>query len=167
MRRLVEMDFVCKSRLRGAVATLRPARRLVGEGARAVELVSRQFVSRRLQGASVISARDAVTAEATTIEHRLQMMRRQRAVFLETGFQVHLHRVAATVTVEDLLTGQRNLHRPPEFQRQLCDDDFVIERITLAAETAAIRARDDSDARARNAERLGQGAMHIMRALRR
>ncbi len=70
------------------------------------------------------------------------MLRRQCPVLLETRLDVHLHRVATAVTIEYFLTVEGNLDRSPELQRQLGHDNLVIEGITLAAETAAIGARD-------------------------
>src|SRR5438105_15806856 len=48
-RDLVEMNFERVARLGRAVSSLRPARRFVGENARAGELVTRHCISDRLQ----------------------------------------------------------------------------------------------------------------------
>ena len=73
--------------------------------------------------------------------------------------------VAAAMAIEDLFPGQSDLDREPELERQLRDDDFMIEGITLAAEAAAVRAGNDANARSGNVQGLGERTMYVVRAL--
>ena len=95
------------------------------------------------------------------------MLRGHRAVFLESGLQMHLHRMAAAVAVEHFLPGQRDLGGPAQLERQFGNHDFMIKRIALAAECATVRTGNYPDARSRYIERLGQRTVHVMRTLRR
>ena len=69
------------------------------------------------------------------------------------------------MAVEDLFAGEHDLDRPAELEGHLGGDDLVVERIALAAEAAAVGAGDDPDSRRRQAEDLGQGAVHVVRRL--
>ncbi len=163
---LVELDLETEARLRRAVAALRAAGRLVGEGADRLELVVRQAVGHRLQGAGVVGRGDAVAAVGAAVEGRLQGLRGERAVLADAGLHPHQHRMAAAVAVEDLLAGERDLRRPAELQGHRRADDLVAERIALAAEAAAVGRRHDTNARGREAQHLGQCAVKVMRRLR-
>ncbi len=46
--------------------------------------------------------------------------------------------MAAAMTIENFFARQRHLHRTAGDHRKLADDDFVIERIALAAKAAAV-----------------------------
>ena len=71
------------------------------------------------------------------------------------------------MAVEHLFAREADLHRTIEQQRRLADDDFVVERVALAAEAAAVGRRDDPDVRGRHGERLGERAVDVVRRLRR
>ena len=165
--RLVQLNLEAESRLRRSMTSLGSARRFVGKSACALEPVIRQFIGRRLQCTRVVSAGHAITAVCATIECRSQMLRGHRAVFLESGLQMHLHRMAAAVAVEHFLPGQRDLGGPAQLERQFGNHDFMIKRIALATECATVRTGYYPDARSWYVERLGQGTMHVMRTLRR
>ncbi len=108
---LVELNLQRITRLRRAVPALWSARRLVGEDTQAIEFVTRHFVSHRLQRARVKRARDAVASVSPAVEKRFEMHRGNRAVFFHPGLDLHQHRMAATMTVEDFFARQRALHR--------------------------------------------------------
>ena len=163
---LVQMHLECEPGLRRPVPPLRTARRLVCKSPGPFEPVIRDPVGRRLQGARIVRARHAIAAESTAVQGRAQMLRGHGAILRETGLQVHQHRVAAAMAVEDFLAGQRRLARPPESQRQLGDHHLVAEGIALAAESAAIRAGDHADSRRRQTQHLRQRAVHVVRSLR-
>src|SRR6266850_200894 len=67
-RDLVEMHFEGEARLRRTVTALGPARRLVGERARALEPVARHLIGDGLERARVVGARHAVGAVAAAVE---------------------------------------------------------------------------------------------------
>src|SRR5882762_2101982 len=73
---LVEMHLEREPRLRRAVPALGPARRLVGEGARALEVVARDIVGDGLKRARVVRARDAVRAVRAAIEQGFEIDRK-------------------------------------------------------------------------------------------
>ena len=60
----IELNLEGEARLRRAVATLRSAGRLIGKNSHALELISRHFVSHRLQRAGIIDRSQAVAAVA-------------------------------------------------------------------------------------------------------
>ena len=163
---LVELNLLAEAALRRAVSALGPARRLVGEDAAALKVIRRDVIGHRLQRAGVERAGDAVRAVGAAVEQRLDVHAGDRAVALHAGLEVHQHRMAAAMAVEDLLAREADLHRPIEQQRRLRDDDFVIERIALAAEAAAVGRRDHADVRRRHRQRLRERAMHVVRRLR-
>src|SRR5712692_1796717 len=103
---LVEMNFQRIARLGRAVPALWSARWLVCENTQSFEFVLRHFVSHRLQRAGVERARDAVTPISAAIKKRFEMHRDDRAVFLHSGLDVHQHRMATTMTIENFFAGQ-------------------------------------------------------------
>ena len=163
---LVDVDFEGEARLRRTVAALGTARRLVGEGACALEAVAGNVVGHGLQRARVIGARYAVGAVAASVEQRAEMHARDRAVLLHARLHPHQRRVAAAVAVEDLFARERDLDGASGHHRQFGDGDLVVEGIALAAEPAAVRRRDHADPGGREPEDLGQGAVHVMGRLR-
>src|SRR5687768_11975850 len=80
---LIELDFDRVSRLWCAMAALGATRRLVGEYAHALKLVTRHVVRDGLQRARVERARDAIAAICAAIQERLEMHSGNRAVFLD------------------------------------------------------------------------------------
>ncbi len=90
-----------------------------------------------------------------------------RAVFLHARFHPHQRGVAAAVTVEHLFARERDLHGASRDHRQFGDRNLVIERIALAAEPAAVGGRDHADTGGRHLEDFGEGAVHVVRRLRR
>src|SRR6266404_5163437 len=91
---------------------------------------------------------------------------RDAAVFLHAGFEIHQHRVAAAVTVENLFASKTNLHGTIKKKRGLRHHDFVMEGIALAAEAAAVGSRDDTNVRGRHLQDFGERAVQVMRSLR-
>ena len=89
-----------------------------------------------------------------------------RAVFFHAGLEFHKHWMAPAVTVENFFARQADLDRPVEEQRGFRHDNFVIERIALAAKPAAIWRGDHANVCRRHLEHFSQGAMEIMRRLR-
>ncbi len=74
--------------------------------------------------------------------------------------------MAAAVHIEDFLAVEADLHRAAEQDRRLRHHDLVVVQIALAAEAAAVRAGDHAHVRGRNLQRIGEGAMDIVRHLR-
>ena len=163
---LVELNLLAEAALRRAVTALWSARRLVGEDTASAKLVGGDVIGHGLQCAGVEGAGDTVGAVGAAVQHRLHPHAGDRAVPLDAGLEAHQHRMPAAVAVEHLLAGQADLDRAIEEERGLADDDFVVERVALAAEAAAVRRRDDADVRRGHGERLGQRAMDVMRRLR-
>src|SRR5713101_9559790 len=130
---LVELHLERITRLWCSVPALWSARRLVCENAQPIEFVTRHFVSHRLQRARIESARDAIAAVSAAIKKRFEMHRGDRAVFLHPGLYVHQHGMATAMAVEDFFARQRALNRATGDHGELADDDFVVERIALAA----------------------------------
>ena len=166
-RDAVELRLEGEPRLRRAVAALGPARRLVREDARALELVRRDAVRDRLQRSRVVGRGDPVRAVAAAVERRLEVERGDRAVLLHAGPHPHQGRVTAPVAVEDLLARQADLDGPARDAREVRDDDLVVEDVRLAAEAAAVRRRDHADAGRRHREHLRERPVHVVRRLRR
>ncbi len=104
------MDLERVTRLRCAVSTFGPARRFIGESAQALELVTRNVVSDRLQGPGVESARHSITAIGAAIKKRFEMHRRDRAVFLYSGLDMHQDWMPSAMTIENFFTSQSALH---------------------------------------------------------
>src|SRR5689334_8914265 len=94
----VELDFEPVTRLRRAMPALWTTRRFVSEGANSLKLVARHVIRHGLQRAGVERARHAITAIRTTIEKRLKVHRRDRAVVLHPSLDAHQHRMAAAMT---------------------------------------------------------------------
>ena len=163
---LVELHFLAEPRLRRAVATFGPARRLVGEDAAASETIAGNVVGDRLQRTRVERARHAVRAVGAAVEQRLQIQAGDPAVVGHTGTEAHQHRMATAMAIEHLFAVEADLHRPIEQQGRFGDDDLVVERIALAAEAAAVGRGDDADVRRRHRQRLGEGAVQVVRRLR-
>ena len=162
---LVDVALERVPRLRRAVAALGTAGRLVGEDPHALELVARDPVRHRLQSAGVVEAGHTVAAVGAAVEGGAEVHGRDRAVALQAGLDPHRHRVAPPVAVEDLLAVERDLHGTPRLHRELGRDDLVAERVRLAAEAAAVGARDDPDVRGGHFQHLGQGAVDVVRRL--
>ena len=94
------------------------------------------------------------------------MHRRDRAVFLHSGLNVHQHRMATTMAIENFFARQSALHRTAGDHCQLANDDFMIERIALAAKAAAVRRGDHANVTGWNAKNFRQSAMNVVRRLR-
>ncbi len=149
---LVELDFLPEARLGGAVAALGPARRLVGEDARGLELVARQLVGHGLERSGIEGARDAVGPVAAAVDQGLQVHAGQLAVLGYAGAELHQHRVPPAVHVEHLLAIEAHLHRTAEDHRGLGHRHLVVADVALAAKAAAVRRRDHPDVRSRDLE---------------
>ena len=149
------------------MSSLRTARWFVCEHARALELVTRHLVRHGLQRAGVERARDAVTSIRAAIEKRFEMHRRDRAIFLHARLNVHQHRMTTAMTIEDFFARQSAFDRPARDHGELADDDFVIERIALAAKSPAIWCGNHANVTGRKLKNLRQRAMHVVRSLRR
>src|SRR5437016_10923665 len=85
----VEMDFERVTGLRRAMPAFRPARRFVGESAQPLEFITGNVVGNSLQSTGVERARDSVAAVRAAVKKRFEMHRRDRAVFLDAGLNVH------------------------------------------------------------------------------
>src|SRR5205823_6575812 len=164
---LVDLAFKPVARLRRAMPALRTARGLVRIDPDAVELVCRDAVGDREQRAGVIGGRDAVRRVGAAVEPALVVHGGDLAVLLDAGADAHLHRMPAAMRVEDLLAVERDLHRTARADRKQRGRELVAERIALAAERAAVRRRDDADARARQPEHLLKLAVKVVGDLRR
>src|SRR6185369_5311426 len=149
------------------VPALWTTRRFVCKRSYSLKFVTRHFIRHSLQRARVERARDSITPVCTTVEIRLKVHRRDRAVVLHARLDVHQHRMASTVTIEDFFARQRNLHRTSGNHRELANNDFMIERIAFAAKPTTVRRRDHTDVTRRQTEHLRERAMDVMRRLRR
>ena len=159
---LVELHLHGETGLRGAVAALGAAGRLVGEHPHALELVRRQIVGHRLQRSGVVDRGQAVAAVAAAVEEGAEPHAGEGAVALDPGAHPHLHRVASPVHVERLLAVEGDLYRPAGDHRQLGHRDLVGEGVALAAEAAAHRRGDDPDVSHGKVQHPGEGAMHVV-----
>ena len=164
---LVELNFQRVTRLRRSMSALWTARRLVGKRAQALKFVARHVIGDRLQRAGVERAGDAVAAISAAIEKRLEMHSGDRAVFLHAGLDVHQHRMAAAMAIENFFARERHLHRASGHHRKFANDDFVIERIALAAKAAAVWRGNDANVAGRQLQNFRQRAMNVVWRLRR
>ena len=164
-RDFIELHFLAKARLHGTVSALRSTWRFIRERAAALESIARYMVSRGLQRASVKRAGHAVRAVRATIDQRLQMHGGDGAVFFHAGFEIHQDRVAAAMAVKNFFARQADFYRAVKKERGFGHHDFVIERIALASEAAAIRSRDDANMRGRHLQDFGERAMQVVRGL--
>ena len=162
---LVELHLLAEARLRRAVSALGAARRLVGEDARALELVARQLVGHGLERAGVEGARDAVRTVAAAVDQRLQVHPGQPAVLRHAGAEPHQHRVPAAVHVEHLFPRETDFHRAAEHQGRLRDHRFVVAQVALAAEPAAVRSGDDAHVRRGDAQHAREHPVDVVRHL--
>src|SRR5438445_4854083 len=133
------------ARLRRAMATLWSTRRLGGESAQPLELVTRHFVGHGLQSTGVECARYAITPVGAAVQKRLEVHCGNGAVLLNAGFDVHQHGMPSTMAIENFFARERALHRPARNHRQLAHDNFMIKGIALAAKTAAVWRGDDAN----------------------
>ena len=163
---LVELNLLAETALRRAMASLRPAGRLVREHAATLKPVRRDVVRDRLQRAGVERARDAVRSIRAAVENGLHFHPGDRAVVVHSGLHPHQHRMATAMAVEHLFAREADLHGTVEQPRRLCDHNLVVEGIALAAEAAAVGSRDDSDMRGRHVERLRERPVDVVRRLR-
>src|SRR5712692_938521 len=88
------------------------------------------------------------------------------AVLLDAGFEFHQDRMTAAVAIKNFLTRQTDFDWPIEQQRSLSHDDFMIERVALSPETAAVGRGDHTNMSGRYFQHFGERAMDIMRSLR-
>ena len=165
-RDLVEVRLQGEARLRGAVASLGPTGRLVGEHPDSFESIARDRVGGRLEGAGVVGTGHAVAPIAAAIEEAAKLHRRDAAVFRQPRLDLHQHGVTPAVRVEDLLARERDLHGSPGDHGEPGGHQLVGEDVALAAEAAAVRRRDHADAAHRQLEHLAKGAVDVMRGLR-
>src|SRR5688500_20187559 len=99
---LVDLHFERRTRLRRTVPAFWSTGRLVGKGSYTLKLVTRHVIRDCLQRARIERARYAVTAIRTTVEVRLKVHRRDRAVVLHAGFDLHQNRVTSTVAIKEI-----------------------------------------------------------------
>ena len=162
---LVQLHFLPESRLRCAMSAFRPAGRLVRESSAALKAIAWNVIRRRLQRAGVERARHAVRSVRAAINQRLQVHRRDRAVFFHASLESHHHGMAAAMAVENFFARQTNFHGTVEHQRGFGNYDLVIEGIALAAESAAIGCGDHANMSRRHLQHLRKRAMQVMRRL--
>src|SRR5262249_61410359 len=118
------------------------------------ELISRWLKDRRVKGAGY-----AVASIGPSIKDRAMMHGRDGAVLFESGLRLHQHRMPATVTIENFLACQTDLHRAAGDHREFGDHDLVIEWIALTPEASSIRSRNDADVACRELKDFGQVPM--------
>src|SRR6266851_9419703 len=147
LRDLVELDFLTEARLRSAMSALGSAGWLICEGAAALVAIARNVVRGGLQCASVERAGNSVRAVGATVDQRLEMHSRNRAVLFDTGFEFHQDRMPPPVTIENFFACQANLNGPIEHERGLGQDDLMIKRVALSSETPAVRCGDHANMR--------------------
>ena len=165
IRDLVELYFLAEAGLNGAVAALRPARGLVGEHPAGIEGIARQVVGDRLQHRRIERAGDTVGTVSAAVQQGLQVHGGQRAVYVHAGAKFHQHRVAAAMAVKYLFAVQADLDGTAQHQRGFDNDDFVVERVGLAAETTAVGRGDDADMGHGQVQGLGHSPVHVVGAL--
>src|SRR5258708_24365294 len=112
LRDFVQLNFQSKTRLWRSVPALRPARRFIGEDSETIEFVTRHFISDGLQGSGVERARHSVTSISSTVKKRFEVHRRNRAVLFHSGLDMHQHRMATAMAVENFFARQSALHWP-------------------------------------------------------
>src|ERR1700674_3577948 len=142
------------------------ARRLVGEGAAALEAIARDVVGGGLQRTGIKGACDAVGAVAATIDQRLEMHSADGAILLDAGLESHQDGMAAAVTIKNFLAREANLDGAIQQKRGFGDDDFMIEGIALSAKASAVGRGADANMRGRHLQNLGQSAVKVVRCLR-
>src|SRR5207245_5003347 len=141
---LFQVQLEGEARLWRAVTALGTARRLVGEHPAALESVRGDVVGHGLQRASIEGRGDAIRPVRAAVERALEVHRGDVSVRRDARADPHQHRMAAAMSVEDLLASERALDRPSGQHRELADDDLVRERVGLAAKAAALRRADAS-----------------------
>src|SRR4029453_9964779 len=109
---LIDLALEREAGLGRAVAALGPARRLVGEDARPLELVDRNLVGHRVDTARVERRGDAVRAVGASVEPRAEMATGDVTALRESRLDPHQHGGAAAGGVEDLLAGPGDLDGP-------------------------------------------------------
>ena len=158
----IELDLHREARLRRAMAALRSAGGLVRKNAHPFELISRHFVSNRLQRAGVINRGQTVAAIAAAVEISFILHRLNRAVALHAGFGPHFDRMSAAMDVKRFFPRERDFDWPSGDHRKFGNADLVRKRIAFSAEAAAHRSRDDADAARGEPKNFGQRAMNVM-----
>src|ERR1044072_4136391 len=166
-RNLVEMNFQRVTRLRCAVPAFWTTRRLVRKGAQPLELVTRHVIRDRLQRARVERTRNSIASVCTAIEKRLKVHRGDRAIVLHTRLHTHQHRMPATMTVKHLFARQRYFDRTTRYHRQLANHHFMVERIALAANAAAVWRRNHTNVTCRHSKDFRKRTMNVVRSLSR
>src|SRR5882724_8015580 len=156
------MNFQRVTRLWCSMSSLWTAWRLVCKSAEPLKLITRHFIGDRLQCAGVERAGHAITAIGAAIKEGLEMHPGYGAVFLDSRLHVHQHWMPAAVTIENFLARQRYLHRASCNHRKLADHHFVIERIALAAKTAAVWSGDDANVTGGQLQNFCQGTMNVV-----
>src|SRR6266536_4192611 len=111
LRNLIEMNLQGIAWLWRAMASLGTARWLIGEDPQTLKLVTRHFISNRLQDTRVERAGDAITSVGAAVEKRFEMHRSDRAIAFHAGLYPHQHRMASAMTIEDFFAGECNFHR--------------------------------------------------------
>jgi len=164
---LVNLHFESEARLRRAVPALGAARRLVGEGAQALEAIVRHVVSDGLERAGIEGRGDAVGAVCAAVEISLEVHRGDCAVGTHARFDFHQDGMSPAMAVENFLARECNFDGTARPSRQFADDNLVVEWVALAAEAAAVRRGDDADVRGPHSQSLRKGAMDVVRRLRR
>src|SRR5258708_7753761 len=163
---LVELDFLAETRLRSTMPALGPAGRLVRESAAALVKIAWDMIRGRLQRAGVERASNSVRAIRPAVNQCLKMHSGDRAIHLDAGLEFHQDGMATTVTIENFFACEADLNRPIEDECGLGDNNFVIEGITLSAETSAVGCGDHADVCCRHLQHFGKRAMEIMWRLR-
>ncbi len=166
-RDFVELHFESETRLRCTVSALGSARWLVRKDAHAFEFVRRDFVRHGLQRAGVICGRDAVRSVRAAVKNRFEMQCSDLPVALDAGLDPHQNRMTTAMRVKNLFTRQREFHGATGQHRKFACDNFVRERVGLAAESAADRRGDHANMSARNLQCFFERAMNIVGRLRR
>src|SRR5207244_1397794 len=107
------VDFEREAGLRRAVPAFGAARRLIREGARALEMIARDVVSDGLERASVVRARHAVGAVGPAVEQRPKVHPCDGAVLRYSSPHPHERRMAAAMAVKHLFARQGDLTGRP------------------------------------------------------
>ena len=162
---LVQLNFLPEAALRRSVSAFGSAGRLVREHAATLKPVRGNLVGHRLERAGVEGARDAVRSIRAPVEQCPHLQPRDGAVVPDPGLEVHQHRMAAAMAIEHFFAVQTDLHRTIEQHRRLADDNLMMERIALAAESTAVGGCDDANVCGRERQGLRQRAVHVMRGL--
>ena len=163
----VEVDLQGEAGLDGAVPPLGPAGRLVSVQPVAEELVVVQPVGQRHEHAEVVGGHHAVAGIGAAVGPGLEVDGGDPSVPGHAHLEPHPGAVPAAVGVEDLLALEDEPHRAPQAQGQGAGADVGGEGVALAPVPGPHVGLDEPQVGRLQPQHLRQGAVHVVRVLRR